>query len=216
MYCCSDCENFTCDDHTYFGYDSLERCARCHARRERADAGPPPPPGHLAQVEAAAVSWISSASTPRAWTSWRRPRALLGLWRRGLLPGDTLAERLDSATVTDSHGTGDNQCGSSFYGSAYGGGVYHQGAGVRVSQPNIVAGYPASVGSGTGPSLGYGIHGADRQGMAVVFLKLRGEMTDGTSAPSVVSESLDPVPLSSHALWNEGMRCLLSFACQAM
>ena len=38
MYCCTDCENAVCEDHVYFGNDGLERCARCNARRERADA----------------------------------------------------------------------------------------------------------------------------------------------------------------------------------
>ena len=70
--------------------------------------------------------------------------------------------------TVDSHGTGNNQCGSSFYGPAYGGVVYHQGVGVGVSQPNVAAGYPASVGHasnpGTGPCLGNSVNGADRQG----------------------------------------------------
>ena len=72
------------------------------------------------------------------------------------------------------HGAGDNQCGSSFYGPACGGGVY-QGVGAGVSQPNIATGYPASVGHasnpGTGPCLGYSVNGAEGQGMAVFFLK---------------------------------------------
>ena len=58
--------------------------------------------------------------------------------------------------------------GSSFYGPAYGGGVYHQGVGAGVSQPNVAAGYPASIGHasnpGTGPCLGYSVNGAGRPG----------------------------------------------------
>ena len=64
-----------------------------------------------------------------------------------------------SGTVADSYGAGSNQCGSSFYGPAYGGGVNHQGVGVDGSQPSVAAGYPLSIGSastlGPGLSLGY-------------------------------------------------------------
>ena len=44
MYFCTDCGNHVCEDHSYFGSDGLERCARCNIRHERANAGPPPPP----------------------------------------------------------------------------------------------------------------------------------------------------------------------------
>ena len=109
-----------------------------------------------------------------------------------------------SGTVADSYGAGNNQCGSSFYGPAYGGGVGHQGVGASGSQPNVVAGYPSSIGSastlGPGLSLGYSVHGAGRQGDGGLLPEaMRGD--DGwTSAPSVVLESPFPVPLSSHAL----------------
>ena len=67
----------------------------------------------------------------------------------------------------DAHGTGNNQCGSSFYGPAYGGGVSH-GVGAGISQPSDAAGYPSSIASGgnlgPGLSLGYSVNGAGRQG----------------------------------------------------
>ena len=73
-----------------------------------------------------------------------------------------------SGTVADSYGAGSNQCGSSFYGPAYGGGVSHQGVGAGGSQPSVAAGYPSGIGSastlGPGLSLGYSAHGAGRQG----------------------------------------------------
>ena len=70
--------------------------------------------------------------------------------------------------AADAHGAGNNQCGSSFYGPAYGGGVSHQGVGAGVSQSGNAAGYPSSVVSGgslgPGLSLGYSATGAGRQG----------------------------------------------------
>ena len=44
MYLCTDCGNHVCENHSYFGNDGLERCARCNVLHERAQAGPPPPP----------------------------------------------------------------------------------------------------------------------------------------------------------------------------
>ena len=44
MYFCTDCGTHVCENHSYFGSDGLERCARCNVRHERAQAGPPPPP----------------------------------------------------------------------------------------------------------------------------------------------------------------------------
>ena len=44
MYLCTDCGTHVCENHSYFGNDGLERCARCNIRHERAQAGPPPPP----------------------------------------------------------------------------------------------------------------------------------------------------------------------------
>ena len=85
----------------------------------------------------------------------------------GLLPGNSLVERF-YGTVADSHGGEYNQCGSSFYGPAYGGGVYKQGVGAGVSQPNVAPGYPASIGHasnpGAGPCHGYSVNGAGRPG----------------------------------------------------
>ena len=64
--------------------------------------------------------------------------------------------------------TGNNQCGSGFYGPAYGDGVNRQGIGAGVSQSSDAAGYPSSVASGgnlgPGRSLGYSVNGAGRQG----------------------------------------------------
>ena len=82
----------------------------------------------------------------------------------GLLPGVTLVGRLGSGSAADTHGIGNNQCGSSFYGPAYGGGVSHQGVGAGVSQSCDATGYPSSVASGgnlgPGLSLGYSVSGA--------------------------------------------------------
>ena len=44
MYLCTDCGTHVCENHSYFGNDGLERCARCNILHERAHAGPPPPP----------------------------------------------------------------------------------------------------------------------------------------------------------------------------
>ena len=69
-----------------------------------------------------------------------------------------------SGVVVDIQGVGNNQCGSSFYGPAYGGGVDHHGIGVGVRQPNLAAGYPSSVSSTGSLSLDYSSLGAGRQG----------------------------------------------------
>ena len=53
----------------------------------------------------------------------------------GGYPGGELP--MFSGTVVDFQGVGNSQCGSSFYGPAYGGGVNHHGIGVGVSQPNL-------------------------------------------------------------------------------
>ena len=118
----------------------------------------------------------------------------------GLLPGGSLVERPGSM----SHGAENNQCGSSFYGPAFGGGVYKQGIGAGVSQPNVAPGYPASIGHASNPGAGqchgYGTNGADRPGDGGLFLKQSGEKTGETGAPSVTSGSPLPALLWSHAL----------------
>ena len=73
----------------------------------------------------------------------------------GLLPGIPRWSTRFSGSAADAHGTGNNQCGSSFYGPAYGGGVSHQEIGAGVSQYSNATGYPSSVASGgnLGPGL---------------------------------------------------------------
>ena len=66
----------------------------------------------------------------------------------GLLPGYPGGAPGFSGSAADAHGTGNNQCGSSFYGPAYGGGVSHQGVGAGINQSSDAAGYPSSIASG--------------------------------------------------------------------
>ena len=176
----SDCEKNICNAHTFLGHDCLERCSRCHAGHERAGRGaPPPPPGggglrdHRVTVEGMRWSFLRPPPEPVfIWWRTRTPWMVAQLEAAGRLPGHLPGgggAPTFSGTAVDFHGgAGSNQCGSSFYGPAYGGGVNHQGVGVGVSQPNVAAGYPSSVGSGSnlgpGRSLGYSIHGAGRQG----------------------------------------------------
>ena len=82
---------------------------------------------------------------------------MVGLQRKGFY-----------GTAADSLGAENNQCGSSFYGPAFGGGVYNQGVGAGVSQQGVAPGYPASVGHasnpGASPCHGYSVNGAGRPG----------------------------------------------------
>ena len=181
MYSCHDCDKNICNEHTYRGEDCFERCSRCHAAHERANRGaPPPPPG-----DGGGHGGPSGRGGGSGHGSSPRPPPGLGLPAKDKDPLDHLVVRggggapsggypggggapAFSGVAVDSHGIGNNQCGSSFYGPAYGGGVSHYGVGAGVSQPNTAAGYPSSVASGgnLGPGLspGYSVNGAVRQG----------------------------------------------------
>ena len=181
MYLCTDCGTHVCENHSYFGSDGLERCARCNIRHERAQAGPPPPPppgggggqggppgqgesgsgghGH-APLPPPGPGHPGGGQGPAGPSGGPSGGAPTGGYPGGA-PGF-------SGSAADAHGTGNNQCGSSFYGPAYGGGVSHQGIGAGVSQHSNATGYPSSVASGSnlgpGLSLGYSVSGAGRQG----------------------------------------------------
>ena len=108
MYLCTDCGTHVCENHSYFGNDGLERCARCNILHERAHAGPPPPPppgggggqggppgqggsgtgghGH-AQLHRQVMGIMVEAKVPLG---------LLEARVEGLLPGVTLVGRLGS------------------------------------------------------------------------------------------------------------------------
>ena len=126
------------EDHSYFGNDGRERCARCNIRHERANAGPPPPPppggevgkaDHPVKVGAEAVvtdmlhfhhQVLDILAGPRT------PCSRSGGAPTGGYPGGAPGFY---GSAADTHGTGNNQCGSSFYGPAYGS---HQGVGGQV------------------------------------------------------------------------------------
>ena len=153
------------EDHSYFGNDGLERCARCNIRHERANAGPPPPPppgGEVGKADHPVKVGAEVVVTDMLHFHQAGPPAARGGAPTGGYPGGAPGFY---GSAADTHGTGNNQCGSSFYGPAYGS---HQGVGAGVSQPNDAAGYPSSVASGgnlgPGLSLGYSVNGAGRQG----------------------------------------------------
>ena len=116
--------------------------------------------GHLVKVEAGAVGHPGGGQGPAGPSGGPSGGAPTGGYPGGA-PGF-------SGSAADAHGTGNNQCGSSFYGPAYGGGVSHQEIGAGVSQYSNATGYPSSVASGgnlgPGLSLGYSVSGAGRQG----------------------------------------------------
>ena len=97
-------------------------------------------------------TWTCPSSTARSWALWWRPRFRWAFWRpewRGSYrdyPGGAPGFHGGAA---DTHGIGNNQCGSSFYGPAYGGGVSHHGVGAGVGQSCDATGYPSSVASVT-------------------------------------------------------------------
>ena len=175
MYSCTECTNHICEDHSHFGNDGLERCARCNIRHERAVAGPPPPPppgggggqGGPSGQGGSGSGGHGHAPFPPPVLDIPAEAEVLDLLEarvQGLLPGVSLVEHPGSMVVLLILIAGNNQCGSSFYGPAYGGGVGHQGVGAGVSQPNDAVGYPPSVASGgnlgPGLSLGYSVNGA--------------------------------------------------------
>ena len=87
MYSCTECGNHICEDHSHFGSDGLEQCARCNIRHERAEAGPPPPreevgkADHPAKVGAEVMVMDMLHFHHRAWASRRRPRSRWTSWR---------------------------------------------------------------------------------------------------------------------------------------
>ena len=204
MYLCTDPGNAVCEDHVRFGSDGLERCARCNTRRERADAGPPPPPpgggggqgGPSGQGAGGCGAHGPAPFPPPGPGHPGGGQGPLNLTGRvvGLLPGGYPGGAPGfHGTVADSHGAGNNQCGSSFYGPTEGGGVYHQGvgAGATLLQATLpVSGMPVILERVR----------ALVTVSTVFFLKQSGETTGETSAPSVALESPVPVLLLSHAL----------------
>ena len=169
MYLCTDCGTHVCENHSYFGNDGLERCARCNIRHERAQAGPPPPPppgggggqgGPPGQGGSGSVvmdMFHFHHLVLDILVGAKVPLDLLEGRVEGLLPGDTQVEHPGSVVVLPM-----------LNGPAYGGGVSHQEIGAGVSQYSNATGYPSSVASGgnlgPGLSLGYSVSGAGRQG----------------------------------------------------
>ena len=91
---------------------------------------------HLVKVEAELVDMDMPQLHRQVWKpEWRGSYRGLPWW--GFQGG-----------AADTHGIGNNQCGSSFYGPAYGGGVSHHGVGAGVGQSCDATGYPSSVASG--------------------------------------------------------------------
>ena len=108
-------------------------------------------------------------------------------------------------SAADSHGAENNQCGSSFYGPAFGGGVHSQGVGAGVSQHPMLlqatlqaSGMPVILERVSAMAMAQMV--PIGQGMAVFFLKQSEETTGETGALSVTSGSPLPVLLWSHVL----------------
>ena len=110
MYLCTDCGTHVCENHSYFGNDGLERCARCNIRHERAQAGPLLLlPGevvgkadHLVKVEAELVGMDMPQLHRQVLGIMVEAKIPLGLLEarvEGLLPGVTLVGRLGSTVV---------------------------------------------------------------------------------------------------------------------
>ena len=144
MYFCTDCGTHVCENHSYFGDDGLERCARCNIRHERAQAGPPPPPppgGGGGQGGPPGQGGSGSGGHGHAPLPPPGPgHPGGGQGPAGLLPGDTQVERPGSVVVLL----------------------------MLMELGTISAGYPSNVASGgnlgPGLSLGYSVNGAGRQG----------------------------------------------------
>ena len=109
MYFCTDCGTHVCENHSYFGNDGLERCARCNIRHERAQAGPPPPPppgGGGGQGGPPGQGGSGSGGhghaplpPPGPGHPGKVPLDLLEGRVEGLLPGDTQVEHPGSVVV---------------------------------------------------------------------------------------------------------------------
>ena len=111
MYFCTDCGTHVCENHSYFGSDGLEQCARCNIRHERAQAGPPPPPppgggggqgGHLVKVGAEVVVMDMPQLHHQVLGIMVEAKVPLGLLEarvEGLLPGVNVVERPGSMVV---------------------------------------------------------------------------------------------------------------------
>ena len=111
MYLCTDCGTHVCENHSYFGNDGLERCARCNIRHERAQAGPPPPPppgggGGQGGPPGQGGSGTGGMDIPQLhrqvlgiMVEAKIPLGLLEARVEGLLPGVTLVGRLGSTVV---------------------------------------------------------------------------------------------------------------------
>ena len=111
MYHCTDCGTHVCENHSYFGNDGLERCARCNIRHERAQAGPPPPPppgggggqgGPPGQGGGGTGGHGHAPAPPPGpghYGGGQDPAGLLEARVEGLLPGVTLVGRLGFTVV---------------------------------------------------------------------------------------------------------------------
>ena len=136
MYLCSDCRNNVCEDHIHFGSGgvrvaingmsalTLDRPLLLFPGEEVGQAD------HPAKVGAEAVIMDLLHFHRQDLASRRRPRSR---WASGGPSGG-------ASTGGYPGGAENNQCGSSFYGPAFGGGVYNQGVGAGVSQQSVAPG----------------------------------------------------------------------------